>query len=215
MSIWGRLAAATVESSPGATLISTLFGDPSALPRNGTTQSSDDNALPFTLGMIALGAKMAKADGVVTKDEVRAFRKAFNVSDAEMKQAARAFDIAKRDAAGYEIHADELVSVFRGDRKLLGYTLDGLFHIAQADGEVPGAEEAFLGLVAKRFGFTDAEFALVKARHLGADARNPYDVLGVSRSTSVRNWPGRIVSLLPKANRTSFFRVACPRSSYR
>lgn len=184
MSIWGRLAAATMESSPGATWISTLFGGPSGLPDNSKKQSSDANALPFTLGMITLGAKMAKADGVVTKDEVRAFRKAFNVSDAEMKQAAHAFNIAKRDAAGYEIHADELVSVFKGDRKLLGYTLDGLFHIAKADGEVPAAEEVFLGRVARRFGFTDAEFAVVKARHLGANVHKPYDVLGVNPSTT-------------------------------
>jgi DnaJ like chaperone protein len=184
MSIWERLAAATFESSPGASLTSTLFGRPSGLSDNGKTQSSDDNALPFTVGMITLGAKMAKADGVVTKDEVHAFRKAFNLSNAEMKQAAHAFNIAKQDAAGYEIHADEIVSVFKGDRKLLGYTLDGLFHIAKADGDVPPAEEVFLGRVAKRFGFTDAEFAVVKARHLGANARNPYDVLGVNSSTS-------------------------------
>jgi DnaJ like chaperone protein len=210
MSIWARLAAATIESSPGATLIGTLFGGGSEGPGDGKKQSSDDNALPFTLGMITLGAKMAKADGVVTKDEVGAFRKAFNVSNAEMKQAARAFNIAKQDAAGYESHADDLVTVFKGDRKLLGYTLDGLFHIAKADGEVPAAEEVFLGLVAKRFGFTDAEFAAMKARHLGADARNPYDVLGVNPSASDAELARRYRQLVAESQPDEFLSRGIP-----
>jgi DnaJ like chaperone protein len=56
----------------------------------------------FTVGVIALGAKMARADGVVTRDEVFAFKEAFKVSHAEMKHAARVFNLAKRDVAGYE-----------------------------------------------------------------------------------------------------------------
>ena len=74
---------------------------------------------------------MAKADGVVTKDEVLAFKKAFNVSDAEMKHAAQAFNRAKHDAAGYEACAQDVVNVFRGDRKMLAYVLEGLFHIVR------------------------------------------------------------------------------------
>ena len=43
-------------------------------------------------------------------------------------------------------------------------------------------EEKFLGEVAKRFGFTPAEFTSIKARHLVGDKRDPYDVLGVGPS---------------------------------
>ena len=143
-----------------------------------------DEALPFTVGMISLAAKMAKADGVVTKDEVHAFKKAFKVSDAEMKDAARAFNLAKQDVAGYETCAEELVAVFRGDRKMLEYVLEGVFHIAKADGVLHPQEEAFLGQVAKRFGFTNAEFTFMKARHTIATERNPYDVLGMKPSVS-------------------------------
>jgi DnaJ like chaperone protein len=185
MSIWGRLASATTDSSPGSTLIGAFFGGGSGQPSPAQGHApSDDNALPFTLGMITLGAKMAQADGVVTRDEVQAFKNAFRVSPAEMKHAARAFNLAKQDTSGFENNADELVTVFKGDRKLLEYTLDGLFHIAKADGDVPAAELSFLAQVAKRFGFTDAEFATMKARHLGAAERTPYEVLGVAPSVS-------------------------------
>jgi len=173
MSIWDQLAAATAD-----------FSIRSVLHRDQKQYRRLDEALPFTVGMISLAAKMAKADGVVTKDEVHAFKKAFKVSDAEMKHAARAFNLAKQDVAGYETCAEELVAVFRGDRKMLEYVLEGVFHIAKADGVLHPQEEAFLGQVAKRFGFTDAEFTFMKARHTIATERNPYDVLGMKPSVS-------------------------------
>lgn len=138
--------------------------------------------MPFTVAVIVLSAKMAKADGIVAADEVKAFKEAFKVSPAEMKQAAPVFNSAKRDAADFEACAEQLVELFRGNRKLLEDVLDGLFHIAKADAEVHRQEEQFLGEVAKRFGFTPAEFKSIKARHLVADKRDPYDVLGVEPS---------------------------------
>jgi DnaJ like chaperone protein len=133
--------------------------------------------VPFTVAVIVLSAKMAKADGIVAADEVKAFKEAFKVSPAEMKQAAPVFNSAKRDAADFEACAEQLVELFRGNRKLLEDVLE-----AKADAEVHRQEEQFLGEVAKRFGFTPAEFKSIKARHLVADKRDPYDVLGVEPS---------------------------------
>src|SRR5262245_14920168 len=173
MSIWDKLAAATADFS--------IMG---LLPLDQKQNRPLDEALPFTIGVISLAAKMAKADGVVTKNEVRAFKKAFKVSDREMKQAAHVFNLAKQDVAGYEACAQELITVFRGDRKMLEYVLEGVFHIAKADGVLHPQEEEFLRQVAKRFGFTDAEFTSMTARHTLESERNPYDVLGVKPSVS-------------------------------
>jgi DnaJ like chaperone protein len=62
--------------------------------------------------------------------------------------------------------------------------LEGLFHIAKADEALHPDEELFLAEVAGRFGFTDAQFNSMKARHVADAARNPYDVLGVKPSIS-------------------------------
>jgi DnaJ like chaperone protein len=140
--------------------------------------------VPFAVGVIVLGAKMAKADGIITGAEVNAFKDAFKVSAAEMKQAARVFNLAKQDMAGYETCAGQLVRTFKGNRKLLEDVLEGLFHIAKADEALHPQEEQFLGQVAKHFGFTDTEFGYIKARHVIAAKRNPYDVLGVKPSIS-------------------------------
>ncbi len=180
MSIWGRLSAAAHDFSVRGQISSLLAFAPSGEQRKSDPEQ--DNEVPFTVAVIVLSAKMAKADGIVAADEVEAFKEAFKVSPAEMKQAAPVFNSAKRDAANFEAYAEQLVELFRGNRKLLEDVLDGLFHIAKADAEVHRQEEQFLGEVAKRFGFTPAEFNSIKARHLVADKRDPYDVLGVEPS---------------------------------
>ena len=182
MSIWDRLASAVAESSVGAS-IGTLFGGAAEVERKPRDRSAD-NEVSFTLGVIALSAKMAKADGVITRDEVKAFKEAFRVSDGEMKHVARVFNLAKEDVTGYEDFAEDLVSVFKGNRKLLEDVLEGLFHIAKADQTLHPQEERFLRNVAKRFGLTDTEFNHIKARYVVATERNPYDVLGVNPSVS-------------------------------
>jgi DnaJ like chaperone protein len=182
MSIWGKLAAAELLAVGP---IAALLGDRVApVDRDKRSERLEENQVAFTVGVIVLGAKMAKADGVVTADEVSAFKAAFKVSNAEMKQAARVFNRAKQDVAGYEDCAAQLVIVFKGNRKLLEDVLEGLFHIAKADEALHPEEEQFLAQVAKRFGFTDSQFKSIRARHVAAAERDAYDVLGLEPSVS-------------------------------
>jgi len=55
-----------------------------------------EHQIAFTIGVIALGAKMAKADGVVTHDEIIAFKEVFKVPEGEMQNVSRVFNLAKR-----------------------------------------------------------------------------------------------------------------------
>jgi DnaJ like chaperone protein len=150
--------------------------------RSGTEPAEDRVA--FAVAVIALSAKMAKADGVVTMDEVDAFKEVFKVPEDEMKHVALVFNLAKQNVAGYETYAERLAAMFKGNRKLLEDVLEGLFHIAKADEVLHPREEQFLADVAKRFGMTDTEFAYIKARHVIGAKRNRYDVLGVKPSVS-------------------------------
>jgi DnaJ like chaperone protein len=186
MSIWGKLATAATQLTVAGPIAALLGGESGhdVFDRNQKRDQSAENQVAFTVGVIALSAKMAKSDGMVTQDEVNAFKEAFKVSAPEMRQAAHIFNLAKLDVAGYEACAEQLVTVFKGNRKLLEDVLDGLFHIAKADEALHPQEEQFLGEVAKRFGFTDTEFNYIKARHVIAAKRDPYDVLGVKPSVS-------------------------------
>lgn len=150
-----------------------------------------DKDVVFTTGLIALSAKMAKADGVVTLDEQRAFRSIVSVPEADAARIERLFDLAKQTTDGFEAYASQIASVFQDNRALLEDVLDGLFHIAKADGAIHEAEKRFLAAVAGIFGFSDEEFSRIEARHVRV-ADDPWLVLGADRSwdndTLKRHW---------------------------
>lgn len=140
--------------------------------------------ITFTIGVIALSAKMAKADGEVTQDEVEAFRDVFSVPAHEIKNVSRVYDIAKRDTAGFESYAKQLAKLFEGHKTVLEDLLDALFHIAKADNVVHDSEMNYIRQVGEIFGFSEGEFERMAARHVGPDRSSPYTVLGVSPDIS-------------------------------
>jgi DnaJ like chaperone protein len=186
MSVWGKLAGAAAGLAIGGPIGALLGGVAGhyVIDRDQEQDGPAENQVAFTVGVIALGAKMAKADGVVTMDEVNAFKEVFKVPEGEMKNVARVFNLAKQDVSGYEAYAEQLATMFKGNRKLLEDVLDGLFHIAKADEALHPGEEAFLSQVANRFGFTETEFSYIKARHVVASKRNPYEVLEIEPSVT-------------------------------
>ncbi|OLP56520.1 molecular chaperone DjlA [Rhizobium rhizosphaerae] len=137
----------------------------------------------FSVAMIALSAKMAKADGVVTEREVEAFRHIFRYPDAEARNVARLYNLARQDVAGFEAYAEKmarLCATCEQDCSVLEDILDGLFHIATADGALHEKEMAFLARVAEIFRLSEARFEAVMARHVDGES-DPYALLGVSR----------------------------------
>ncbi len=134
----------------------------------------------FAMAVVALGAKMAKSDGRVTRDEVMAFREVFRIQDADMPDVARLYDLARQDVAGFDLYARRIARMFRGREEILETLLDGLFHIAQADGALHENEVLFLQTVAEIFALPEAVFEQVRLRNLPARDRSSYDLLGVS-----------------------------------
>jgi DnaJ like chaperone protein len=133
----------------------------------------------FTTGLIALAAKMARSDGVVHDSEVAAFRRIVDVPPEEEARAQALFDLAKSTTDGFEAYARQIAEAFREEPALLADVMDGLFHIAAADGAVHEAERAYLMDVATIFGIDEAGFAAIEARHARLPD-DPYAVLGVS-----------------------------------
>jgi DnaJ like chaperone protein len=134
----------------------------------------------FTIALIALSAKMAKADGVVTEKEIAAFERIVRVPPGEEAAVRRVFDLAQQDIAGFETYAAQIARLFRDNPAMLEDILDGLFEIAKADGMLHPAEAQFLERVAEIFGFSPNEFRRIRASHFGPDEADPYAVLGVA-----------------------------------
>jgi DnaJ like chaperone protein len=134
----------------------------------------------FTLALIALSAKMAVADGVVTASEIRAFYKTVEIPEGQESQVEKLFEMARGDVAGYEAYARKIGRFFLTQPETLEHVLDGLFVIASADGLIHEAELDYLKSVSDIFGFDDARFEQIAAQHVRLESGvDPYMVLGL------------------------------------
>ena len=174
MSIWARVTDA----------LARLGGEPlSRLFERLTTPP--ERTVGFAIATVALGAKIAKADGLVTRNEVAAFREVFIIPEGEEGNVARVFDLARRDVAGFEEYATRIRRMF-GDRvHPLADLLEGLFHIAVADGDYHPEENVFLHRVAALFDLPEATFLRIRAEFVADAERDPYEVLGVPHGASL------------------------------
>ncbi|MES2335436.1 MAG: molecular chaperone DjiA [Pseudomonadota bacterium] len=184
MSIWTRIAEALAALAKGEPL-SVVFDRLRAQP-------TPEQSIGFTIAVLALGAKMAKADGTVTRDEVTAFRRIFTFPEGEEDHAAHVYNLARQDVAGFDAYARKIARLFNpegrricaDDHHVLVDILEALFQIAVADGTYHPGEDAFLTHVADAFGLDEACFRIVRSRLVEGAPRDPYDVLGLPRDAS-------------------------------
>jgi DnaJ like chaperone protein len=169
MSIWKRISDALAALAQGEGL-SAVFEK---------LRTPPERTIGFTIAVIALGAKMAKADGLVTRDEVTAFRQVFHIPASETQNAARVFDLARKDVAGFDLYAARIRDMFGVGHQALVDLLEGLFYIAVADGRYHPNENVFLEEVARIFGVQARDFVNMRARFVPDESPDPYCVLGV------------------------------------
>lgn len=174
MSIWTRISQA----------LSTLAGGEGLSAVFERLRTPPERSVAFTIGVIALGAKMAKADGRVTRDEVSAFREVFHIAPADEASAARVYNMAREDVAGFEDYARRIKALFTSNEAQLCDLMEGLFYIALADGTYHPGEDDYLRRVASIFGFDERRFLRIRAEFVPDAERDPFDVLGVAHDAS-------------------------------
>lgn len=176
MSIWRQLGEflSTIAGEAVSTVIEavrTVFeGDPETRKQVG-----------FSVAMIALSAKMAKADGIVTRDEVTAFQEMFDIPLEEFNNVSRLYNLARQDVAGYEVYASRVKHLFPDDPLILEDVMNLLFHIAKADGMYHTAEIAFMDNIAKIFEIRGRDYERIKLRHMEPEDGDPYILMEANR----------------------------------
>ena len=190
MNIWGKViggAAGFAIGGPIGALLGAVAGhaiDTKILP---SYISNDENykSIVFTAGVIALSAKMAKADGKVTKEEILTFRKLVQIPKDDINQVSKLWELAKETTDGYELYAKQIYSLFRNQPEILERILDILFEIAKSDGNIDSTELNYLKNVSNIFNFDEIIFEKLLALH--NPENNSFEILGVQISDSLED----------------------------
>jgi DnaJ like chaperone protein len=183
MAIWDNIRQVVAKLTTGA-LSSVVEAVRSVFEGDANTRQR----VAFSIAMIALSAKMAKADGIVTFDEMQAFHQIFEVPAGEERNVARLFDLAKQDTAGYESYAAQIAGLCGSgepDCASLEDIIDGLFHIAKADGALHEAELRFIESTATIFRISPEHYESILIRHGAGSEPDPYRVLGLARGAGL------------------------------
>ena len=181
MSIWGSLLGGVIGFSLGgpfgALLGSFLGGKISRISSSSSFRSQQNSQQIFALSLIILSAKLSKADGRVSKEELIAVKEKLQIPDSEIDQVAKIFNKAKDESTGYEPYAKQISEIFKGNQNVLEEVINILFYIAEADGHVSNEEESMIANIAFIFGLSQNQYESIKESRKSSDKLNPYIVL--------------------------------------
>ena len=183
MSIWGSLIGGMVGFSlggPFGMLLGSLIGGKISRARSRGFQSFAHPQQMFVISLIVLTAKLAKADGQVSKEELVAIKDKLKIPDSEIDQVEKIFNKAKEDSLGYEPYAQQIAQIYKNNPAVLDEVINILFYIAEADGEVSDSEIVMIRNIALIFGINQSQFEGIRESRKGSDKLNPYIVLGCS-----------------------------------
>tara|TARA_B110001454_G_scaffold216252_1_gene239179 strand:- start:301 stop:1023 length:723 start_codon:yes stop_codon:yes gene_type:complete len=181
MSIWGSLIGGFVGFSfagpIGALIGSMIGGRISSARRTGFQHGFAPPQQVFAIALIILTAKLAKADGQVSKEELIAIKNKLKIPDSEIDQVKKIFNKAKEDSLGYEPYAQQIAQIYKNNPAVLDEVINILFYIAEADSKVSDSEIAMIRNIAKIFGINKNQFEGIRESRKGSDKLNPYVVL--------------------------------------
>ena len=199
MSIWGSLIGGMIGFSFGgpfgALLGSFLGGKVSIGGKSRNSSSIEQNQQIFALSLIVLSAKLSKADGVVTKEELIAVKDKLKIPDKDIDEVAKIFNKAKDESTGYEPYAKQIAEIYSGNIGVLEEVINILFYIAEADGEVSKEEKDMIAKIAFIFGLSQAQFESIEESRKSSDKLNPYIVLESNPSDDLQTIRKRYIKL--------------------
>ena len=181
MSIWGSLIGGMIGltlGGPFGMLLGSVIGG--RISRSRSAAGFRSFAQPqqvFALSLIVLSAKLSKADGQVSREELVAVKEKLKIPDNELDQVGKIFNKAKEESAGYEAYAQQIAQIYRGNLNVLEEVINILFYIAEADGNVSSSELRMIEHIAQIFGLNEVQFNGIKESRKSSGKLNPYIVL--------------------------------------
>ena len=180
MSIWGSLIGGMIGFSlggPFGMLLGSLIGGKISRAKGSLNNSFAQPQQIFALSLIVLSAKLSKADGKVSKEELIAVKDKLKIPENEIDQVGKIFNKAKEESAGYQPYAEQIAQIYKNNLNVLEEVINILFYIAEADGNISDAELNMIEDISKIFGLNQTQFNSLKESRKSSDKLNPYVVL--------------------------------------
>ena len=181
MSIWGSLIGGMIGFSiggPFGMLLGSLLGGKISRTRtNAGFRASAQSQRIFALSLIVLSAKLSKADGKVSREELIAVKDKLRIPENELDEVGKIFNRAKEESTGYEPYAKQIAQFYQGNINVLEEVINILFYIAESDGEVSQSELIMIENISKIFGLSQVQFDSIRESRKSSDKLNPYVVL--------------------------------------
>ena len=199
MSIWGSLIGGMIGFSlggPFGMLLGSLVGGKISRARSQSGLGSYANPQQvFALSLIVLSAKLSKADGQVSREELIAVKDKLKIPENELDQVGKIFNKAKEESAGYEPYATQIAQVYRGNLNVLEEVINILFYIAEADGNISKSELNMIENIARIFGLNEKQLNSIKESRKSSEKLNPYIVLESSPDDNIENIRKKYIKL--------------------
>ena len=182
MSIWGSLIGGMIGLSlggPFGMLLGSVIGGKISRARSSTGNFAAF-AQPqqiFALSLIVLSAKLSKADGQVSKEELIAVKDKLKIPESEIDNVGKIFNKAKEESSGYEPYAQQIAQIYKNNLIVLEEVINILFYIAEADGNTSQSELNMIQHIAQIFGLNQSQFNSIRESRKSSDKLNPYIVL--------------------------------------
>ncbi len=199
MAIWGSIIGGMLGFSiggPFGMLLGSLIGGKMSRARSsGGFRSFAQPQQIFALSLIVLSAKLSKADGQVSREELIAVKDKLKIPESELDQVGKIFNKAKEESTGYEPYAKQIAEVYRGNMNVLEEVINTLFYIAEADGQISDNELTMIEDIARIFGLNQTQINGIKESRKSSDKLNPYIVLESKPDDSLEEIRKRYIKL--------------------
>ena len=198
MSIWGSLIGGMIGFSlggPFGMLLGSLIGGKISRAKGSINNSFAQPQQIFALSLIVLSAKLSKADGQVSKEELIAVKDKLKIPENEIDQVGKIFNKAKNESTGYKPYAEQIAQIYRGNLNVLEEVINILFYIAEADGNISQAELVMIEDIGRIFGLSESQFNSLKESRKSSDKLNPYIVLESNPDDSLMEIRKRYIKL--------------------
>ena len=190
MSFWkagiGGMIGFTIGGPIGG-ILGALIGSKLSDKNQRQPSNNQKNQAAFFTALFACFAKIAKADGRVSREEVDKvdyfIKSKFKFPPEQRGFAIEIFNHAKDDQNSFEDYALQLSSLLSSDPSSLMMFYELLFELSMADGYLDPSEEKLLLKAIEIFNL-DPDLMSINKKKFGSDVADAYAILGVDQSMS-------------------------------